>query len=131
MIRNRIFAAACALAVIAPAGQTLGAPASTGDLAAQAYIYAYPLVMMEMTRRISTNVAAAGTSRAPMNEFAFMREYPNASFTDVVAPNADTLYELLWADVSKEPMVVTTPDIGKRYALFPMLNAWTNVFDSP
>ena len=97
----------------------------------QAYLYAYPLVMMEMSRRISTNLESPVGTRAPMNQFAFLREYPNASFTDVVAPNADTLYEVGWFDVSKEPMVITTPDIGERYALFPMLSAWTNVFDSP
>src|SRR5579884_3996916 len=114
--------------------QGAAAPAASPDvagLATKAYIYAYPLVMMEMTRRISTNVAAAGATRAPMNQFAFLRSYPTAAFTDVVAPNADTLYEIGWFDVSKEPMVITTPTIGDRYALFPMLDAWTNVFDSP
>ncbi|HEY1655846.1 MAG TPA: DUF1254 domain-containing protein [Candidatus Tumulicola sp.] len=66
-----------------------------------------------------------------MNQFALLRTYPDASFTDVVAPNADTLYEILWADVSKEPLVVHIPALDGRYALFPMLSAWTNVFESP
>jgi hypothetical protein len=86
---------------------------------------------MEMSRRISTNVAAPGASRAPMGQFALLRSYPDASFTDVVSPNADTLYEILWFDVSKEPLVIHTPALNGRYALFPMLDAWTNVFDSP
>ncbi len=111
-------------------------PAFSQDLnatAVDAYIYAYPLVTMEVLRRISTNIAAPqeNGSRAPMNQFAFLRTYPNASFTDVVAPNADTLYEILWADVSKEPMVIHIPALNGRYALFPMLSAWTNVFESP
>jgi hypothetical protein len=112
------------------------ATASQNELnaaAVDAYIYAYPLVTMEMSRRISTNVAAPvnNGSRAPMNQFAFLRTYPDASFTDVVAPNADTLYEILWADVSKEPIVIHIPALNGRYALFPMLSAWTNVFESP
>lgn len=99
--------------------------------AVEAYIYAYPLVMMEMTRRISTNVATSGATRAPMGQWAFLRSYPDASFTDVVSPNADTLYELGFFDVSKEPVVVHLPALNGRYALFPMLDMWTNVFDSP
>jgi len=54
-------------------------------LATDAYIYGYPLVTMEMTRRIMTNVAAPEGNRAPMGQFAKAREYPNASFRDVTA----------------------------------------------
>lgn len=124
-------ATAFALLLVLQGAATPAASTSAGDLATKAYIYAYPLVMMEMTRRVSTNVTSAGGTRAPMNQFAFLRSYPTAKFTDVVAPNADTLYEIGWFDVSKQPIVITTPEIGKRYALFPMLDAWTNVFDSP
>ena len=129
--RNGIITA-CALVLVAQSSPTYAATGTNiNELAVQAYLYAYPLVMMEMSRRISTNLESPVGTRAPMNQFAFLREYPNASFTDVVAPNADTLYEVGWFDVSKEPMVITTPNIGERYALFPMLSAWTNVFDSP
>ena len=31
-----------------------------GEVATNSYIYAYPLIMMEMTRRVSTNVTDAG-----------------------------------------------------------------------
>jgi len=41
-----------------------------------------------------------------MGQFVRMREYPNASFKDVTAPNADTLYTQAWFDVSKEPWVI-------------------------
>ncbi|MGB8826632.1 MAG: DUF1254 domain-containing protein, partial [Pseudolabrys sp.] len=29
-----------------------------------------------------------------------------------VRPNADTLYSLLWFDVSKEPLLISVPDSG-------------------
>ena len=130
MLRRFVFFAIAACLVLqgAPAPAQ---PANLNDAATKAYIYAYPIVMMEMTRRISTNVTASSGTRAPMNQFAFLRSYPTAAFTDVVAPNADTLYEIGWFDISKQPIVITTPAIGDRYALFPMLDAWTNVFDSP
>jgi len=124
--------------VLSVAGAGSAARASAGlsadqanALATEAFTYAYPLVLMEMTRRVSTNVATAGASRAPMGQMALMRAYPTAAFEDVVSPNADTLYELAWMDVSKQPMVLSLPAMGDRYALFPLLSAWTNVFFSP
>jgi hypothetical protein len=60
-----------------------------------------------------------------------MREYPNASFRDVTAPNADTLYTTAFFDVGKEPWVLSIPDMKGRYFLMPMLDGWTNVFQVP
>ena len=100
-------------------------------LATDAYVYGYPLVTMEMTRRIMTNVAAPAGTRAPMGQFARIRDYPNAAFRDVTAPNADTLYTTAWADVGQEPWVLSLPDMRGRYYLFPMLDGWTSVFQVP
>jgi hypothetical protein len=49
----------------------------------------------------------------------------------VTAPNADTLYTLAWFDVSKEPWIVSIPDMKDRFFLFPMLDGWTTVFQDP
>ena len=98
----------------------------------EAYIYGYPLVTMEMTRRLTTNVTdSAGSFGAPMGQFANLREYPTADFKKVTAPNADTLYSTAWLDVSKEPYVLSLPDEAGRYYLMPMLSAWTDVFQVP
>ena len=101
------------------------------DIATEAYAYAYPLVTMEYTRRGLTNVPAAEDIKAPMGQFARLRKFPDASVHAATAPNADTLYTQAWFNVSKEPWVVTVPDMGDRYFLLPMLDAWTNVFASP
>lgn len=100
-------------------------------LATEAYIYGYPLVTMEMTRRVMTNVAAPVGTRAPMGQLVRMREYPSAAFRDVTAPNADTLYTTGWVDVGAEPWVLGVPDMHGRYFLMPMLDGWTNVFQVP
>jgi hypothetical protein len=72
-------------------------------LATDAYIYGYPLVTMEMTRRVITNVAKPEGTHAPMGQLIKLREYPNASFRDVTAPNADTLYTMAFFDVGSDP----------------------------
>lgn len=101
------------------------------ERAIDAYIFGYPLVTMELTRRVMTNVAAPEGTRAPMGQFARLRSYPTAEFRDVTAPNADTLYTTTWLDLSKEPWVLSLPDMHGRYFLFPMLDGWTNVFQVP
>jgi hypothetical protein len=100
-------------------------------LATDAYIYGYPLVTMEMTRRVITNVARPEGTHAPMGQIIKLREYPNASFRDVTAPNADTLYTTAFLDVGNEPWVLSIPDMKDRYFLFPMLDGWTTVFQVP
>jgi hypothetical protein len=49
----------------------------------------------------------------------------------VVSPNADTLYSFAWLDLAKEPMVLSVPDMGKRFYMMEMMGAWTDVFASP
>ena len=114
-------------------GGVLGAGKGLEDfwLATDAYIFGYPLVTMEMTRRIFTNVPKPEGTRAPMGQMIRLREYPNASFRDVTAPNADTLYTTAFFDVGKEPWVVSIPDMKDRYCLFPLLDGWTTVFQAP
>lgn len=100
-------------------------------IASDAYIYGYPLVTMEMTRRVVTNVASPKGTRAPMGQLIKLREYPTSAFRDVTAPNADTLYTTAFFDVGREPWVLSIPDTKGRYALFPLLDGWTTVFQSP
>jgi hypothetical protein len=115
----------------AKAAEALVKEKEAQDAGVEAYIYAYPLVTMELTRRVSTNVAAPEGSKAPMGQFAKLRGYPAVDDHTVTAPNADTLYTIVWLDVSKEPWVVSAPDMKGRYFLLPMLDGWTTVFEDP
>ena len=56
---QRLGLAACAVAVTAAApwvGATDLTPAQAKAIAVEAYVYAYPLVTMDVTRRVMTNV---------------------------------------------------------------------------
>ncbi len=124
---------AAAIAV-APAQAQQTAPLTQDEattIGTDAYIYGYPLVTMEMTRRVMTNAVTVEGLKGPMGQFVNAREYPTAAFKDVTAPNADTLYSSAWLDVSKEPYVLSIPDEGDRYYLMPMLSGWTDVFEVP
>ncbi len=98
----------------------------------EAYLYFYPLVTMDVTRRQSTNAEPGKEiAKGPMNTFVNIPEYPPVDMKMVVRPNFDTLYSVAWLDLTKEPVIVSAPDTSGRYYMLPMLDMWTDVFASP
>ncbi len=106
-------------------------PDQAKELAIEAYIYGYPLVTMDLTKQVMTNVAEPDKMKAPVGQFINARSYPTAAFKDVTAPNADTLYSTAWLNLKEEPWVLHVPDEAERYYLMPMLSGWTEVFADP
>src|SRR4051794_24540270 len=97
-----------------------------------AYLYFYPLVSMDVTRKQSVNIEPGKVfGKGPMNMFVNVPAYPPADLKVVVRVNFDTLYSIAWLDLTKEAQVVSAPDTGGRYYLLPMLDMWTDVFASP
>ncbi|HEX6848507.1 MAG TPA: DUF1254 domain-containing protein [Chitinophagaceae bacterium] len=100
-----------------------------------AYVFGYPLVVMNATQRVMTNVEKAsnegGKITAPVNQLISANLFPDDKFRDVVRANNDTYYSSAWLDLGNEPLVLQLPNTNGRYFLFPMLDAWTNVFFSP
>lgn len=132
----RSIVAASVLAGIAVTQPAQAGPALTPQeaeaIGVDAYLYFYPLLSMDVTRKQFTNLPAGKAfGKGPMNLFANMPEYPPGDFKGVVRSNFDTLYSSAWLDMTRGPMVVSVPDTGGRYYLLPMLDMWTDVFASP
>ena len=102
------------------------------EIGGEAYLYFYPLVTMDVTRRQVTNLEP-GTKPgfAPMNSFSHIRAFPDAAFRTVVRPNFDALYSTAWLDLTTEPLIVTAPDTHGRYYLLQLLDMWTDTFAVP
>jgi hypothetical protein len=108
-------------------------PQEVRKIAVDAYLYGYSLMTSEVTERAFTNTRApsARTFQAPLNQFVNIPKYPAADYKGVTAPNADTLYSGAVLDVSKEPMLLSYPDMKGRYFLFPIYSQWTDVVGAP
>ena len=109
-------------------GASLAYAKSVMQGAAQAYLYGYPIVVMDETRK-SMQVGYPETNKR-VNHFTHVRVFPDHNFRNVVRPNVDTLYSIAWLDLSKEPLILTVPEMQGHYYVMPFMDAWTNVFAS-
>ena len=127
MIENFLNGFNCAMSGVMPTFQP-GYPhqraAELDRLATEAYVYGYPLVITDVTKRL---MLADG---ARLNQFRHEREFPTPQYGTIVRPNVDTLYSMAWLDLADEPVLLHVPDTRQRYYLMELLDAWTNVFAS-
>lgn len=106
-------AAACGVTLL-PA-QKADAASAIQTLLEEAYLYAFPLVLVDATKTVSTNTKTASASRAPVNQFIHARKLLDASSRTVVSPNVDTIYTQAWLDVSAEPQIYVVPEADRFF----------------
>src|SRR4249919_2858793 len=101
-------------------------------IARDAYVYAYPLMLMDVFMRQGTNYAAPTgiVTQAPYNQFNHAKAFPTADFKAVVRANVDTLYSSANLDLGAEPVVLSLPSTD-GYFMMPLLSLWTDVFAAP
>ncbi|MFC1834474.1 DUF1254 domain-containing protein [Thermodesulfobacteriota bacterium] len=105
--------------------------AEARDLAKQAWLFGLPLVMFEKQFEYNSYARKPEETRAPVNQFVHYRKFVDASNRSVVGFNVDNLYSFAGLDLSKEPLVLSIPDMGERYWLMQIIDAWNGVPAAP
>jgi len=86
----------------------------------QAYLFGYPYVNMPAYRYAFVKAPRANdqSPSAPLNRFYHFRTLPDARYQGGGGTNNDTLYSTAWVNLSKEPVILSHPDMGDRYFQF-------------
>lgn len=113
-----------------PIPAQIAAPQEVRAIGERAYLFAYPMVLMEYTRRAAVE-RGRSIGVPAMNHFTNAPVFPDDRFRQVIRPNADTLYSSAWLDLSKEPLILRVPDTHDRYYLMQFMDAWTETFEVP
>ena len=97
----------------------------TWDLVRQAYIFSFPLVLMDATLTVGTNTETPANGKAPINQAGHAKTLATAKFRQVVTPNVDTLYTQIFYDLSQDALVIRKPAVD-RYLTFQVMDAWSD-----
>lgn len=100
-------------------------------LAKDAFLFGMPLVFVEMQFDFNSHATKAGSTKAPVNQFAHARGFLDASNKTVIGPNVDNLYSLASIDLTNEPIILSTPEMGDRYWQMQIMDAWNGVVAAP
>ncbi len=95
------------------------------ELAAQAFVFGYPLVYNVTALQAISAQGMSTMPPAPFNRFAFARELASPD-TPFVSVNNDTLYLTAQLDLSGGPVELDVPDTAGRYYVLQFVDAWTN-----
>jgi hypothetical protein len=100
-------------------------------LAKDAYLFGLPVVFIEKQFDYQTHATKAEKTKAPVNQFIHYRAFIDASNKAVVGFNVDNLYSFAGLDLTNEPVILSIPEMGNRFWLMQLIDAWNGVPAAP
>ena len=94
----------------------------------QAYVFAYPWLYFAELENLWIGTSKEKGIDMPWNKFYHFRNTVDAKYRAGGSPNNDTLYSLVFLDVSKEPIILSHPDIEDRYFTFEITSITSDNF---
>jgi hypothetical protein len=130
---RRTFTAAIALLAALPltaaSAQSGVSPAEVRAIAKDAYVYGFPVVDSYRIQYAYFIDSSGREYKAAWNHLVNTPRVYTPADTAVQTPNSDTPYSWLGLDLRTEPMVLTVPQLGKRYFSVQFIDAYTFNFD--
>lgn len=93
-------------------------PKDPVELAAEAYVAGYPLVVSTRTLQYLGGLVG-------VNSLFWQQELSGPQSRTIVGPNRDTLYSVSVVDLRAGPLVLTLPEVTDRYFTYQFLDTWT------
>ena len=106
-------------------------PEQAKDLAKDAFLFGLPAILIDIQFDFNSYVTQPEAGKAPVNQFANFREFVDASNRSIVGFNVDNLYSLASLDLKTEPVILSMPDMGDRYWIMQLIDAWNGVPAAP
>ncbi|NEI96439.1 DUF1254 domain-containing protein [Rhizobium ruizarguesonis] len=129
--RIAVLPLALAVAMGTPVKAQEPSVAEAKAIAQEAFVFGLPLVYIATQADELSHVTKPEAGRAPFNQFAHYRQFPDARNNPIVGMNVDTLYSIAYLDLSKEPIVLSIPEVGDRFWLMQIIDAWNDVPAAP
>jgi hypothetical protein len=104
-------------------------PAEAEEIAREAYIYGFPMVVNYKALYLYTLEEQSPEYKGPLNEVSCDARLFTPEDKAVVSPNSDTPYCMFWMDLRAEPVVLTMPEMeADRYYSFQLIDLYTHNF---
>jgi hypothetical protein len=103
-------------------------PAETKAIAADAYLYAYPMLYNYKTLFQQTRDPSFPGYIGGFNRYRHYSRGFTPADNDIVTPSNDTPYSWAWLDLRAEPMVVSVPASSNRYYVLQWFDLYTHNF---
>lgn len=100
-------------------------PADIARIVEEAYLYAYPLVLLDVIKDMTTNTIEASDERAPINQLFHARSLATPQMVSLTRPNVDTLYSQAYLDLADEPVLFFKPRT-QRYCTVQTFDGYSN-----
>ncbi|WP_439182673.1 DUF1254 domain-containing protein [Carboxylicivirga taeanensis] len=104
-------------------------PQEAKEIAKEAYIYGFPMVMNYKTLYVYTLNTNSKEFKGAFNELACDARLYTPEDKAIVTPNSDTPYCMVWCDIRNEPLVISVPDMDpERYYSLQLIDLYTHNF---
>jgi hypothetical protein len=102
-------------------------PEEAREIAEEAYVYGFPMVMAYKTMHAYTLDEASPEFKGQFNQLACEARVFTPEDKAVVTPNSDTPYCMIWMDIGREPLILKVPELEpERYYSFQFIDLYTH-----
>ncbi len=107
---------------------TLSPKLTEKDCLTQAYLYAYPLVLLDLIKEMVTNTKRPTDTQAPLGQLFHAKTLATPEMVSLTRPNVDTVYSQAYVDLGAEPYLLYKPKTD-RYCSVQLFDGYSNTPD--